>query len=91
MITYYNMNLHPVRAVDLSGNKLDFSIPVLVYDAEDPSYCEIGHYNFDIKEWEHFGDVSMKLICWCNTPNASTFVNENRKNLPIELHIGYRP
>lgn len=86
---FYKMQTHPKQATDFLGNLEDFSVPVLVFDKSDLNFCEIGHYNFDTKEWSHFGENSMKLICWCYLPNPSEFVENN--NLEYVLHEGYRP
>ena len=79
----------PKRATDLAGNFEDFSVPVLVFDKSEHNFCEIGYYNFDTKEWSHFGENSMRLICWCYLPNPSEFIKNNR--LEYVLHKGYCP
>jgi len=68
-----------------------FSVAVLVYDENDPTFCEIGHYNFDTKQWSHFGENSMKLICWCYLPSSSDFLILNKEVLKSVTHEGYRP
>ncbi len=85
---FYKMQTLPKQAKDLSGNLEDFSVPVLVFEKSEPDFCEIGHYNFDTKEWTHFGEISMKLICWCYMPNPSEFIKNN--DLVHVLHEGYR-
>jgi len=89
IMEFYNMQTFPKVATDLKGNKENFSVPVLVFDEENPDYFEIGHYNFDSKEWNHLGDVSIKLICWCYPPNPTEFLKEFN-NWKSEKHIGYR-
>lgn len=66
-----------------------FSVPVLVFDENDNDFCEIGHYNFDTQSWSHFGENSMKLICWCYLPNPKEFLKS--KNWISVEHDGYRP
>lgn len=65
-----------------------FSKTVLIYNKEDNSFCDLGYYDFETSEWAILGDMSMKLICWCYIPDASTFING--KELKEELHRGYR-
>ncbi len=77
----------PNRAKDLKGNLEKFSVPVLVFSEHDPSYFEIGYYNFDTETWNHFGDVSIRLICWCEIPNPTEFAGNNK--LSYVLHEGY--
>ena len=86
---FKSMQELPKRVYDLNGNAEYFSVPVLVYDEDAPCYCEIGYYNFDSKEWAHFGQKSMRLICWCKIPNPTEFVKSN--NLISVTHEGYRP
>jgi hypothetical protein len=81
---FYPMQEHPRQ----KENEM-FSVPVLVYDMDDPEFCEIGHYDFDTGMWSHFGDFSMKLICWCYLPDATEFVKNNK--LVHVLHDGYQP
>lgn len=64
-----------------------FSKTVLIYNKEDHSFCDLGYYDFETSEWAILGDMSMKLICWCYIPDASTFING--KELKEELHRGY--
>lgn len=64
-----------------------FSKTVLIYNKEDHSFCDLGYYDFETNEWAILGDMSMKLICWCYIPDASTFING--KELKEELHRGY--
>jgi hypothetical protein len=86
---FFSMQVLPRTAQDLLGKFEDFSVPVLVFDKSDSNFCEIGHYNFDTKQWSHFGEISMKLICWCYLPDPSEFIKNN--NLEYVLHEGYRP
>ena len=79
----------PKVATDLNGNEESFSVPVLVFDEKEPTFCEIGHYNFDTNSWSHFGENSMKLICWCYLPNPTEFLKG--KNFKSVQHDGYRP
>lgn len=88
-MSFHKMQDFPKQATDLKGNLESFSIPVLVFDKDEPNFCEIGHYNFDTKTWSHFGENSMKLICWCYLPNPSIFLKNN--NLEYVLHEWYRP
>ena len=88
MDDFHNMQEYPKRATTLNGDDENFSLPVLVFDEDNPSFCEIGHYNFNCEMWSHFGDDSMKLICWCYPPNPTTFLKG--KNFESVLHIGYR-
>jgi hypothetical protein len=86
---YFKMQELPKVATDLNGNEESFSVPVLVFDETEPTFCEIGHYNFDTNSWSHFGENSMKLICWCYLPNPTEFLKG--KNFNSVLHDGYRP
>jgi hypothetical protein len=86
---FHKMQEFPKRANGSRGIEEDFSIAVLVYDEDQPTFCEIGHYNFDVQKWSHFGDSSMKLICWCEIPDALEFINQN--NLQSVEHTGFRP
>lgn len=86
---FFPMQEIPKKATDLLGRFEDFSVPILVFDKSEPNFCEIGHYNFDTKEWSHFGENSMKLICWCYLPDPSDFIKNNE--LEYVLHEGYRP
>jgi len=79
----------PQRATDKRGNMEDFSLPVLLFDKEEPTFCNIGHYNFDTETWSHFGEESMKLICWCYIPNPTDYIKKMRF-LTHVLHDGYR-
>lgn len=83
------MQEFPKVSTDLKGNEESFSVPVLVFDESEPTFCEIGHYNFDTKSWSHFGENSMKLICWCYLPNPTEFLK--CKNFKSVIHDGYRP
>jgi hypothetical protein len=85
---FHKMQEFPKRAEGSRGFEEDFSIAVLVYDEDQPTFCEIGHYNFDVQKWSHFGDSSMKLICWCEIPDAIEFINKN--NLESVEHVGFR-
>lgn len=60
---------------------------VLVFDKEDTSFFDLGFYDFETNQWNVFGDMSMKLICWCYAPNPDIFIKNN--NLTHELHSGY--
>lgn len=84
---FYPMQKLPEVSKDLLGNIEPFSETVLVFEEKDPTYCEPGWYNFDTGKWQHHGDFSMKLICWCNLPDATEFVNNNK--LTHVLHEGY--
>ncbi len=86
---FYPMQMIPNQATDLEGNKENFSVSVLVFDMSDNIFCEIGYYNFDTKTWNHFGENSMKLICWCYLPDPREFIKNNK--LEYVLHDGYRP
>ena len=65
-----------------------FSKTVLVYDEGENDFCELGYYDFVKEEWNVFGDMSMRLICWCYPPNPSEFINSQK--LKHEIHNGYR-
>lgn len=82
---FYSMQEKPKVATNLYGESELFSVPVLVFESEE--FCEIGHYNFDTKEWSHFGDNSMQLICWCYIPNPKDFIKNNK--LKWVKHTGY--
>jgi len=86
-MAFHKMQELPARATDLKGNIEEFSVSVLVYDKDEPTWCEKGYYNFDFETWSHFGDASMKLICWSDIPDATDFVESN--NLEFVLHDGY--
>jgi hypothetical protein len=86
---FHKMQEFPKRASGSRGIEEDFSIAVLVYDEDQPTFCEIGHYNFDVQKWSHFGDSSMKLICWCEIPDALEFINQN--SLESVEHEGFLP
>jgi hypothetical protein len=88
IVQFYSMNCFPEKAKDLKGNKECFSVPVLVFDEDYPTFCELGNYNFDTGKWSHFGDNSMKLICWCFLPNPTDYIKNNK--LYSVKHEGYR-
>jgi hypothetical protein len=60
-----------------------FSVSVIVYNAIDPTYCEIGFYNYDLKTWSHFGENCIGLICWCFLPNPEAFLDQNKHLIPV--------
>lgn len=84
---FFPMQKLPEVSKDFLGNIEPFTESVLVFDEKDPSFCEIGWYNFDVGMWQHDGDFSMKLICWCNIPDATQFTKYNSL-IPV-LHQGY--
>jgi len=84
---FYKMQDLPKVATDLKGNKEPFSVPVLVFDKDTPTFCNIGHYNFDTETWNHFGEDSMLLICWCYIPDPTDFVRDT--DLEFVLHDGF--
>jgi len=63
------------------------SLTVLIFDEEDHNYVELGFYDFEKKEWFVFGEISIKMICWCYAPNPKEFISNN--NLKSEKHNGY--
>lgn len=89
MVEFHKMQDIPERDRDLSGNLLDTSITVLVFDAHSEHMSEFGYYDFELEQWVHFGDFSMQLVCWCKIPDPSKFIKANKPT--IVLHKGYRP
>lgn len=72
---FYPMNEFPTRVK--GGN---YSVPVLVFSADNPTFCEMGYYNFETQKWLHFGESSVVLISWCYMPNHEAFL-EQVKNM----------
>ena len=89
MAQFYNMQRLPKVAKGINGQPQEFSVPVLLFDKDDPTFCEIGHYDFKNKTWTHFGEMSLKLICWCYIPNPTNFLKN--KEFEYVIHEGYRP
>ena len=84
-----DIKFHPMTELPVKEKNETFSVPILLYDKlESEDFCEIGYYCFETNEWNHFGESSMKLICWCYIPPKRSFINSN-KNLKVEIHKGY--
>ncbi len=64
-----------------------FSKTVLVFDESEETFCDLGYYDYESKEWVLFGDMSIRLICWCYTPDPTNFLIG--KNFKWEKHKGY--
>lgn len=88
-IEFYPMQQLPKVAKDLLGNEEDFSVTVLVFDKDEPEFCELGFYDFELKEWCVYGELSIDLICWCYPPSPVEFLKD--KDFVSVRHHGYRP
>lgn len=79
---FFKMSKLPIK----NDNDQSVSMIVLVYDkiSNNEFLNNLGYYDFEINEWNHFGRESMKLICWCYLPNPREFIsyNESKTNLP---------
>jgi hypothetical protein len=42
MVDFHNIQQLPI----LDGSYEDFSVPILVFDEKNPSFCEIGQYYY---------------------------------------------
>ncbi|MEO0528685.1 MAG: hypothetical protein AAFZ89_15745 [Bacteroidota bacterium] len=67
------------RLPEKSANDPSVSRIVIVYDKTHNKDLlhNLGYYDFEISEWNHFGKESMQLICWCYVPNPSKFISLN--------------
>lgn len=65
----------------------EFSITVLVYD-EDLETTDLGYFDFESQEWKIFGDLSLKLKCWCLLPSPKGL--SKVELFKTEIHNGYR-
>ncbi len=84
---FYPMSKRPEH----SDDEYLFSKTVMVYDegSDTDKFSELGYFDFENDEWIHFGDNSMKLICWCEIPDPADYIKNN--NLKSVTHRGYRP
>jgi hypothetical protein len=71
---------------DCSGVEEPYSESVFIY-SEDFDMWTIGWFNFDMDEWSHSGEESMKLTCWCYPPSPIAFIKD-RQPLAV-THTGY--
>jgi len=80
---FYPMALIPeADEVDASYSKT-----VLVF-GEKRQFVELGFYDFESKQWSHFGEDSFLLKCWCYVPNPENYLKANN---PVSVkHAGYR-
>lgn len=85
-IIYNRMDVFPEK--DANAKEESFSKMVLLYDADDLDFCELGYYDFKSKEWVVFGDFSLKLICWCYPPSPKGIIETSV--MPTSTHRGYR-
>lgn len=76
-----------------SNDDENISITVIVYelDMETKEIVDVdfGYFNYDDGEWHIFGDFSMMLMCWCEIPNPTIFM-EN-KDWEIVTPHGFQP
>ena len=79
---FYSMQDFPEKEPDEK-----FSKTVIVFSADENTFCDLGFYDFETNEWAILGDISMKLICWCYIPNPAAFLKG--KDLKWEKHRGY--
>lgn len=86
-------DFHPMWKKPPQVKDEHFSETVIVYDLDhdtkEVEASDLGFYNFDTEEWMILGDLSMKLCCWTEIPNPTSFMQD--KDWVVELHMGYRP
>ncbi|MDP3443094.1 MAG: hypothetical protein Q8T08_09580 [Ignavibacteria bacterium] len=73
---YFKMQQIPKRAKRFNVDDEEFSVSVLVFNAEDPTHAEIGFYDFDTSKWSHLGDTEIEMICWCYMPDPTDFLKD---------------
>jgi len=72
MIEFFPMTELPPVSEDPN-----FSKSVLIYDKDEYEFAEIGYYNFETKEWKHFGDWQLEMVCWSPIPNPEEWIKKN--------------
>ena len=65
----------------------DFSRTVLVF-GEERRFVELGYYDFQEKQWAHFGEDSFLLKCWCYLPDPEAVINS--AGWKVVKHSGYK-
>jgi len=82
-IPFYPMSKKPKP----DDTDADFSKTVLVF-GEDRKFVELGYYDFQEKQWAHFGEGSFLLKCWCYIPDPTLILNGARWK--AVKHSGYK-
>lgn len=79
---------HPmIEPPEQDNSDETFSKTVLVY-SEQLDFIELGYFDFEDKQWYHFGNESFLLKCWCYIPNPELVIH--RKDwIPVK-HKGYK-
>jgi hypothetical protein len=81
-VQFFNMQHFPAQELNET-----FSKTVMIYNEEDNTFAQLGYYDFEESQWIIFGNMAMKMICWCYIPDCSVFVDSNE--LKSEKHKGY--
>lgn len=80
------------RKPKLSPDDENISVTVLVYELDfetkEVNDVDFGYYNFRTDEWHVLGDFSMMLMCWCEIPTPTVFMQG--KDWEVVAHHGFQ-
>jgi hypothetical protein len=68
------MKLNSMKDLPTHAKGKHFSAPVLLFSADDNTFCELGYYDFKTQKWLHFGGDSVVLVAWSYLPPPEEFL-----------------
>jgi hypothetical protein len=78
------MKLNSMKELPIHAKGKRFSDPVLLFNADDNTFCELGYYNFRTKKWLHFGGDSVVLVAWSYLPPPEEFLVQIKNMASIQ-------
>jgi hypothetical protein len=75
-----HVEFYPMSEVpECEENDPSFSKTVIIY-GDKKDFIEFGYYDFEIKQWAHFGENISLLKCWCYIPDPDVLKKDTKWN-----------